>query len=50
MDEDELDKMTKEELNKALAEVLGISYENLHIVCAYNEEKIRNLNGVDNEW
>lgn len=48
MDEDELDKMTKEELNKALAEVLGISYENLHIVCAYNPEKIRKLTEENN--
>lgn len=48
MDEDELDKMTKDELNKALAEVLGISYENLHIVCAYNELKIRELTEENN--
>lgn len=49
MDEDELDKMTKDELNKSLAEVLGISYENLHIVCAYNPEKIRQLTEENNE-
>lgn len=48
MTEDELDKMTKDELNKALAEVLGISYENLHIVCAYNPEKIRKLTEENN--
>lgn len=42
--------MDEDELDKALAEVLGISYENLHIVCAYNPEKIRQLNGENDEW
>lgn len=32
----------EDELDKALAEVLGIPYEELHIVCAYNEEKSAN--------
>lgn len=41
--------MTEEELDKALAEVLGISYENLHIVCAYNPEKIRKLTEENND-
>lgn len=40
--------MTNEELDEALAEVLGIPYENLHIVCAYNEEKIRKLTEENN--
>ena len=40
--------MTEDE-DKALAEVLGISYENLHIVCAYNPEKIRKLTEENNE-
>ena len=40
--------MTSKELDEALAEVLGISYENLHIVCAYNPEKIRKLTEENN--
>ena len=40
--------MTEDE-DKALAEVLGISYEKMHIVCAYNEEKIRKLTEENNE-
>lgn len=42
------DEMSEDELDKALAEVLGISYENLHIVCAYNPEKIRKLTEANN--
>lgn len=41
--------MTEDELDKALAEVLGIPQENLHIICAYNEEKIRELTEANNE-
>ena len=39
----------EDELDKALAEVLGIPQEKMHIVCAYNEEKIRKLAGANNE-
>lgn len=39
----------EDERDKALAELLGISYENLHIVCAYNEEKIRKLTEENND-
>lgn len=38
----------EDELNKALAELLGIPREEFHIVCAYNEEKIRNLTEGNN--
>lgn len=39
---------SEDELDKALAEVLGISYEKMHIVCAYNEEKIHKLTEANN--
>lgn len=41
--------MSESELDKALAEVLGIPQEEMHIVCAYNEEKIHKLNEANNE-
>lgn len=41
--------MTEDELNKVLAEVLGISYEDLHIICTYNPEKIRKLTEENND-
>lgn len=43
------DEMSEDELNNALAEVLGIPREEFHIVCAYNEEKIRKLTEAGNE-
>lgn len=41
--------MTNSELDEALAEILGIPQEEMHIVCAYNEEKIRKLTEANNE-
>lgn len=41
--------MSEDELDKALAEVLGIPQEEMHIVCAYNEEKIRELTEANND-
>lgn len=38
----------EDELDKALAEVLGIPQEKMHIVCAYNEQKIRELTEANN--
>lgn len=41
--------MISEELDEALAEVLEIPKEDMHIVCAYNEQKIRELTGASND-
>lgn len=40
--------MTSKELDEALAEVLGIPQEKMHIVCAYNEEIISKLTEANN--
>lgn len=41
--------MSDKTLDKALAEVLAIPQEEVHLVCAYNEEKIRELTGANND-
>lgn len=41
--------MTSKELDEALAEALEIPQEKIHIVCAYNEEKISKLTEANNE-